>query len=84
MNAIVESADAKLWYESGNVEDIEIKNNKFLRCLGYTVYIKPENTVYEGAVHKNIHIIDNTIDSKGQGGFFLKTRTRSLLQTINC
>lgn len=72
MNAIVVSDDAKLWYESGNVEDIEIKNNKFLRCLGYTVYIKPENTVYEGAVHKNIRIIHNTIDSKGQGGFFVK------------
>lgn len=71
-NSIVISDDAALWFESGNVTNVEIKNNKFLRCIGYTLYVKPENKKYSGAVHKNIRFIDNIIDSNGEGGFFVK------------
>lgn len=79
MNAIVISDDAGLWYESGNVADVEIRNNKFLRCDGYTLFVKPENKVYSSAVHKNIRFIDNVIDSNGDGGFFIKDSENVLI-----
>lgn len=80
MNAIVISDDAALWFESGNVANVEINNNKFLRCIGYTLYVKPENKNYSGAVHKNIRFINNIIDSKGEGGFFIKDSDNVLIK----
>lgn len=79
-NSIVISDDAALWYESGNVANVEIKNNKFLRCIGYTLYVKPENKKYSGAVHKNIRFIDNVIDSNGNGGYFIKDSTNVVIK----
>lgn len=72
MHSILISDDARTWYESGNVSDVTIANNIFKRCIGYSVQIKPENIVYKGAVHKNIRIYDNVIDSNGEGGFYVK------------
>lgn len=80
MNAIVISDDAALWFESGNVANVEINNNKFLRCIGYTLYVKPENKKYSGAVHKNIRFMNNIIDSKGEGGFFIKDSDNVLIK----
>lgn len=74
------SDDATLWYESGNVANVEIKNNKFSRCLGYTLYVKPENKKYSSAVHENIRFIDNIIDSKGEGGFFIKDSEKVIIK----
>lgn len=79
-NSVVISDDAALWFESGNVADVEIRNNKFLRCDGYTLYVKPENKKYSSAVHKNIRFIDNVIDSKGNGGFFIKDSDNVLIK----
>lgn len=79
-NSIVISDDAALWYESGNVANVEIKNNKFSRCIGYTLYVKPENKKYSSAVHKNIRFIDNIIDSKGEGGFFIKDSEKVIIK----
>ncbi|MGN1195127.1 MAG: right-handed parallel beta-helix repeat-containing protein [Acutalibacteraceae bacterium] len=60
MSGILLSDDAKSWYESGMCRDVTIKNNTFDHCGGTPVLIKPENSRYAGAVHKNIRITGNT------------------------
>ena len=59
MSGILLSDDAHSWYESGMCEDVTIENNVFDYCGETPILIKPENKVYEGAVHKNIKIIGN-------------------------
>lgn len=59
MSSILLSDDAKSWYESGMCRDVTIKNNQFDYCCATPVLIKPENKKYNGAVHKNIKIINN-------------------------
>ena len=71
MHAVLISDDAKSWYESGMVRDVEISGNYFGACWGYTLMVKPENSV-PGFVHENVRFTGNTIDSGGQGGFYLK------------
>lgn len=71
MHAVLISDDAKSWYESGMVKDVEISDNYFGACKGYTLMIKPENTA-RGCVHENVRFIGNTIESAGQGGYYLK------------
>lgn len=71
MHAVLISDDARSWYESGMVRDVEISGNYFGACRGYTLMIKPENTV-PGTVHENVRFTGNTIESGGQGGFYLK------------
>ena len=70
MHSILISDDAKSWYESGNVNDVEIAGNRFGRVVGYTVQVMPENNIHNGAVHKNIYIHDNTIDNADEGWYF--------------
>ncbi|MDE6869273.1 MAG: right-handed parallel beta-helix repeat-containing protein, partial [Clostridia bacterium] len=70
MHSILISDDAKSWYESGPVNDVEIARNRFGRVIGYTVQVMPENTVHKGAVHKNIYIHDNVIDNVDEGWYF--------------
>ena len=70
MHSILISDDAKSWYESGNVNDVEIADNRFGKVEGYTVQVMPENIVHNGAVHKNIYIHDNKIDSVDEGWYF--------------
>ncbi|MDE5755598.1 MAG: right-handed parallel beta-helix repeat-containing protein [Clostridia bacterium] len=70
MHSILISDDAKSWYESGPVNDVEIARNRFGRVEGYTVQVMPENTVHNGAVHKNIYIHDNVIDNADEGWYF--------------
>ena len=60
MSGILLSDDACSWYESGMCTDVTIENNVFDYCGETPILIKPENKVYEGAVHKNIKIIGNT------------------------
>lgn len=60
MSGILLSDDAKNWYESGMCRDVTIKNNTFDYCGGTPILIKPENSKYAGAVHKNIRITGNT------------------------
>lgn len=76
MHSILISDDAKSWYESGFVTDVTIKNNYFGRCIGYTLFVKPENTSFNGYVHRNIKFIGNTIETgNGEGGYFVKAST---------
>ena len=67
MSSILISDDAKNWYESGMCRDVTIKNNRFDYCGQTPILIKPENSKYAGAVHKNIKIADNTF--KNYNGF---------------
>lgn len=80
MHSILLSDDAKNWYESGFVRDVLIENNTFGRCIGYTVQIKPENSVHKGYVHQNIVVKNNTIDSNGQGGFYVKSADKVVIE----
>ena len=59
MSSILLSDDAKSWFESGMCRDVMIENNIIDYCGQTPILIKPENTVYEGAVHKKIKIIGN-------------------------
>ncbi len=63
MSGILLSDDAKNWYESGMCHDVTIENNVFDYCGETPILIKPENSRYEGAVHKNIKIIGNEFKS---------------------
>lgn len=63
MSGILLSDDAKNWYESGMCRDVTIENNVFDYCGETPILIKPENSRYEGAVHKNIKIIGNEFKS---------------------
>lgn len=60
MSGILLSDDADNWFESGMCLDVTIKNNTFDYCGENGVLIKPENTEYQGAVHRNINIVGNT------------------------
>lgn len=60
MSGVLLSDDAKSWYESGMCQDVAIKNNIFDYCGKTPILIKPENSRYDGAVHKNVKICGNT------------------------
>lgn len=64
MAPIYISCDANNWYESGRVEDVLIRNNKFYNCQGDgVIFINPviEKASEERTVHKNIRIEENEI-----------------------
>ncbi len=73
MHSILISDDAKYWYESGPVNDVEIARNRFGKVEGYNVQVMPENTVHNAPVHNNISIHDNVIESGEEGGFYFKS-----------
>ncbi len=63
MSNVLISDDAENWYESGCCKDVTIENNDFLRYGEPAIMIKPENSVYDGAVHENVKIIGNRFHS---------------------
>lgn len=78
MSSILFSDDAKSWYESGMVCDVTIRNNKFYTCGGgKNIWMLPENSVHEGAVHGDFLIEGNTFASPKNGGISAKS-TRSV------
>ena len=77
MAPIYISCDANNWYESGRVEDVLIRNNKFYNCQGDgVIFIDPviEKASEERTVHKNIRIEENEIhySEKNQELYALK------------
>ena len=57
------SCDANNWYESGRVEDVVIRNNRFYNCQGNgVIFIEPiiTESAEERTVHKNIRIEKNS------------------------
>lgn len=95
MSGILLSDDAKSWYESGMCRDVTIKNNVFDYCGETPILIKPENSRYAGAVHKNIKIIGNTfkkysgvcISAKATDAITVKDNlfaNEKKIKTVNC
>lgn len=77
MSSILFSDDAKSWYESGMVKGAVIRNNKFLTCgSGKNIWILPENSVHEGAVHGDFLIEGNLFASPENGGISAKSAHR--------
>lgn len=61
------AGDARYWFESGPVHDVEIRENRFDGCCyldgGYAVVIGPERmSQTEGFYHENIRIVGNHFD----------------------
>lgn len=63
MSGILLSDDAHLWYESGCVRNVSIKNNTFIECGSPVFKVYPENIikVANRYVHKNVTIESNKI-----------------------
>ena len=59
MSGILISDDAKEWFESGCVKDVVIRGNAFMNCEGDAILVKPENTKFNGPIHRNILIENN-------------------------
>lgn len=72
-SGILLSDDANNWYESGACLDMTIRNNVFDWCGENGILVKPENTQYEGAVHKNITIDGNTFKKCEKACFDIKS-----------
>lgn len=80
--------DAKSWFESGPVRDVEIKNNKYTDSDGCFVKICPENSCHEAAVHKNIRITENEVAlsairqgrKKEDGAYFVTAKSTDKLE----
>lgn len=77
MNAILVSDDAKNWYESGFVRDIQITENEFIATKGYYVCVKPENSRKEGYVHSGIKITDNYFASPYSKGMYFSCTAKT-------
>ena len=64
MAGIYISGDAASWYESGKVNDVTIRNNKFIECGNPVIYFDPTNSQNNGYVHNNIKVDGNTFTIK--------------------
>ena len=95
MSGILLSDDAKSWYESGLCRDVTIKSNTFDYCGKTPILIKPENSRFAGAVHKNVRIIGNTfkkysgvcISAKATDEITVKDNrfaNEKKIKTVNC
>lgn len=66
MSAVLIADDARSWFESGPVKDVTIRGNKFIECGEPVIHVAPENKIHEGAVHRNISVMDNHFLLKGK------------------
>ena len=65
MSGVLIADDARSWFESGRVEDVTIRDNRFLECGTPVIFIAPENDVNQGYVHRNIRIENNLFRMAG-------------------
>lgn len=79
MHAILISADASGWYESGAVKDVNISGNRFIDCAcarnDAVISISPTNTVEDSQhpVHTGIVITGNYFETHGNPVLFSKS-----------
>lgn len=66
MPAILVADDARSWFESGPVQNLLIKGNRFIDCSNPVIQISPENDIDAGPVHDNITITDNFFNTQAQ------------------
>lgn len=71
MHGILVEGDAKKWFESSPIRDLEIRGNRFIGCgVGITSTVsdpKPEEPV-----HENIRILDNRFENGGVAALAVK------------
>lgn len=87
MSAILVADDAESWFESGRVQDVEVRGNRIISCAEGNepvILIHPENTVIsaENPVHSNIVIEGNDIEMVGSRLLDAKS-TRNLIFSKN-
>jgi hypothetical protein len=81
-SAISVADDAASWYESGMVNNLFIRNNKFNLCGEPAILIEPENTQNEARkVHSNIVIDHNWFQLQGSGA--VSAKSTSNIRIIN-
>lgn len=80
MSSILLSDDAKGWFESGMCLDVTIRNNRFDECGETPILILPENRKHEGAVHRNIRIMDNVFSSYKSPCIYAKSVNQILIE----
>jgi hypothetical protein len=61
MTGILIANDAEGWFESGPVQDLTLRNNRFIGC---GIEIKPQSKFnkLDEPVHQNTRILDNLFD----------------------
>ena len=67
--AVLVADDAASWYESGRVEDLTVRGNRFIECGGpdqAVIAIVPENEIIDDSapVHRRIRIADNAFETR--------------------
>ena len=88
------------WCESGPVKDMTIRRNTFIDCKGPGVIINPSYKKFDGTIHNNVRIEENTFDSPNStspairaraagnlyivNNFFHMKRNEHLIDTANC
>lgn len=65
MCGVLIADDARSWYESGPVRSVTITGNKFTECGDSAIAVRPEVARYDGAVHKDIMIKENSFLVRG-------------------
>ena len=80
MSGILIADDAESWYESGLVDDVTIRGNRFIECGGPVICIAPENREVRPdiPVHRNIRIEDNTFQIHDETVLFVKSTSHLL------
>jgi len=83
MSAVLVADDAASWYESGRVEELTVRDNRFVECgePGIAVLsIAPENEeVDEDApVHRNVRVLNNVFETGGASVLLEAKSTRGL------
>lgn len=73
MSGVLLSDDASSWFESSMCEDVLIQNNTFEYSGDNGVLIKPENLIHEGAIHKNIRVLNNKFVKTKNTCFYAKS-----------
>lgn len=73
MSAILIANDARSWYESGPVHQVNIHHNQFIECGEPAIQINPESRQLDKHVHRNIAIHNNKFILKNQTAVYAKS-----------
>jgi hypothetical protein len=82
MSAVQVDADARSWFESGCVRDMNIRKNHFVRCGEPAIDIYPRNSAPNPSFHRNIRIEQNEFTLRGTDAISAKS-TQGLRVTGN-
>ncbi|GGA01288.1 alpha-1,3-galactosidase A [Paenibacillus marchantiophytorum] len=85
MSGILVANDASSWFESGRVQELSIRRNRFIGCGGLehpVIYIIPENKSMEieQPVHRHILIEDNDFEITDSLVLYAKSTTDLVFQ----